>query len=470
MSENTNGTTTSAPINPTVKTAFCIVSHDSRWVEIENEATGKYLRLTLTGSQEWDHFGGLDGELIRKLRSVRIPNTLTLTATEMKMFAALCRGESYDPFAQQTATPPVVVASVPQAEDNGADEIENTDPTPPVVPVVPVIVPSCPSHGPMVRMSSNTGWRCSQAGRWNGRLRRWTGCEYHQFDNPRPAVSPVNTPPVVQVAPPTVVATVKANASNGTASAGKVLNRIAPQDAHDEALTTASLDGAEARLAGLRSVLENIPEDGYVLLIYDIPDALQKECPNPCRILWPHGFPVNLSGRIMRADKMGHPVVTELFALWDEHSTERYGYDNDGRPMGVEYYAIPIPMMTEQLKQLCRQKIDRELIRLHRALIKNIASADDKLAALIGAEETTAQQVEDGEDARNNKVRANIRKATEGLLATIACAEEFDEKGNLLDLFKGLREVIACQATLFNERVRGLREIRKGVPIPPPVA
>lgn len=140
------------------------------------------------------------------------PARMKMTLAELQGLVDLRKRLDAHVFTQDDPTAPSDEPSNHDMDDGleaheGPSSMGSDEPLPPAPPAPPAapVAPTCPvGHGPMMRMSSGTGWRCNQAGRWNATARRWSGCNQSVFDTPRsgqPATPHVHTTACSHAAP-----------------------------------------------------------------------------------------------------------------------------------------------------------------------------------------------------------------------------------------------------------------------------
>ncbi len=334
--------------------------------------------------------------------------------------------------------------------------------TPPVEPPTPFetpVVPNCPlCQEFMVRLVAGTGWRCAAAGRWTGN--RWTGCNGVRWDN----VATPPAPPVVQTPPPApaptpapVSAPIQQSAPRRTANQKKVSGTTSTtvKESNESLartlgrgvtmLTTAS---AEQRIAGLQQVVDSASKD-FVLLIYDIPQALASECPNPSYLLWKYGARINLSCWFMPAESLERDDIKRMLTRWKRYTT--YVDDHGVTQTGVTCFVIPQdPMQRNAIRGIALLNLDEEIRRQHTSLIECLNNADLALKAAQDAEDATERSRSAAQGKRDNAQRAKLKKANDEMAAAIRCAEAFDMTMEVKDLLEGLRHAISARREAFN--------------------
>ena len=179
----------------------------------------------------------------------------------------------------------------------------------------------------------------------------------------------------------------------------------------------------------------------FFMLIYDIPTDKNKQCPNPSGKLWKHGFRLNLSCWVLPAKELQSATVRQLLALWERESIETHI---------IEFAESQV----EKVKAIAVKKLEDEVRRQHSSLLALIESADKALRETM--DDFDADWAA-GEAYRDNRVRAAIKKASEGLDAAIACAAIFDDSMQTRDLIEALRAAFDAQREAFNAAM-----LRKG--------
>lgn len=200
----------------------------------------------------------------------------------------------------------------------------------------------------------------------------------------------------------------------------------------------------EVRIEQLSKTIESCKGE-LSMLIYDIPSSKNQECPNPSSLLWWYGFRLNKSCWVLPEKGLNSSKVQNLLSHWKQH--------------GIEVHIIPYAEHAlAQIRAIARTKLEEEIRRVHTSLITRIASASDRLqeamTELEAQEDTTQKERDLVASKRDNEVRAILEKSAEGLKASIACAEAFDETETVSDLIKGLRQAIRSEQATFNALMR----------------
>lgn len=405
-------TTTSSPT--AAQTAVCDVCYGSDYVEVRSRATGKAVRIDVSARPEgWGFFSAEEKGFLDGIATAGDPldSETVLTFAAMRRFRDLAERLASAPAAAEPAPEPAPAADCPAC------------------PVCPVC------NATMVRMASDRGWRCSRAGRWLPRDRRWTGCRGCRWDDtavrPLPAAPaparPALAPAAQAVADRTVLATA-ARAEQRTLGRG--------------------VDAAEIRINQLQQTCRTL-EGEISMLIYDIPSNLDQECPNPSNMLWPYGFRLNKSCWVLPEKGLNAAAVQQLLAHWSHYPA-------------VEVHVIPYAEHAKaQIRRIAGEKLREEIIRAHTSLINRLASASQRLAdaraeldaAAERGEQISAEQYDTAERRRESDIRSILKKAGESLAASISCAEMFDETENVQDLLAGLRAAVSSELASFNAQM-----------------
>jgi hypothetical protein len=222
----------------------------------------------------------------------------------------------------------------------------------------------------------------------------------------------------------------------------------------------------EAGVAARQAVIAKLGTAPLYLLIYDIPEALNSECPNPSPAFWGHGFRLNKSCWVMSAEALESDDVQAVLRHWDsiEPVQERVHPDLPyTRAVGVEYHTIEFAAsQVKKIQAIARRELERFLVRIHTSLIERMFSAEERLRA---AEAAFATRVEAGDPPATEQeqaalqsrydsaVRALLRDAQNNLVAALESAQAFDTTEDLADLFRAVRAAVAAELTTFNARM-----------------
>jgi hypothetical protein len=210
-----------------------------------------------------------------------------------------------------------------------------------------------------------------------------------------------------------------------------------------------SVDEMGTRIKALQKASQQA-EDGFVMLIYDIPSVMDDLCPNPSPKLWRVGFRLNDSCWVLPTKNLEHGIVTDLLTLW--HSAELNGRK-------VKTYTIEYAeSQNEKVREIAREKLSEEIVRIHTSLITRLDSAAKRLDAAREELRSSPLWNEADEDKleckRGNEVRAIIRQSATLLESAIECAQTFDETENVADLLNALRDAIRSERDAFNAEMR----------------
>lgn len=301
----------------------------------------------------------------------------------------------------------------------------------------------------------HTAWLIRDGVRWESieyRAKQTQATPAVQPQRPAPAVPAVKAPAPVAQQTASVNRTTAAQTVMGTVN---LINRR----------HVAGTDEMERRVNTLRSVSETLRGDVY-MLIYDIPEALSSECPNPSRDFWRVGFRLNKSCWVMPQKGLDSHTVQNTLKHWESVPHTRVevpGLPGYFRSVGVKVHVIKYAAdQLATIRQIAADMLQEELIRIHTSLIQRIASADDRLREAQEALRQTelegtsvsANDRERAEAARDNSARATLRDAMECFAAALKSAEAFDETDSLSDLFTAVRESIRAEALAFNARTK----------------
>lgn len=212
-----------------------------------------------------------------------------------------------------------------------------------------------------------------------------------------------------------------------------------------------AIDDVGRRIAVLQQIVDVTNVNGYVMLVYDIPENKNDVVKNPSNILWWHGFRMNLSCWVLPTSRLDHYQIEQLMAHWRSHNIEFHVVEYSERSMA-------------RIRQIAQLKLDKEIRRTHTALIENIANADQALAeamAELARQEAEGKEVTNDERLaeevyRHNQVRTQLREAGKRLDAVISCAEVFDSTMEVNHLIQGLRDALKVRTEVFNIRMREL--------------
>jgi hypothetical protein len=207
------------------------------------------------------------------------------------------------------------------------------------------------------------------------------------------------------------------------------------------AVANKSLARAGNDLAGMEKVVADCSQP-FVMLIYDIPSRLSSECPNPSRLLWRHGFRLNLSCWVLPLREMDALPLVDLMALWAEH--------------GVRVHCIEYAeSQRDKIKAIAVEKLEEELRRQHTSLIVNLSSADEWLKKALEAADGEKGLAKAGATYKG-RMRLVFREASNMLDAAILCAQTYDDTGMTSDLVNGLRQAIAAKKAAFEAHAEAL--------------
>lgn len=277
-------------------------------------------------------------------------------------------------------------------------------------------------------------------------------------DRQQPAPTPAAPPAPAPVAPPAPAAP--------TAPVGAV------NLAHTHAALTSRQFGTgetmeERRITQLQNVISVYDEDMHQIE-YDIPDHVSKaenranRVDNPSDWFWRFAVRRSLSCWIFPERTYRLPAVQEYL-----NRAERLGCTITH----IRYH----PDDVAQVRKWAEKALREELVRLHTALVTNIASADATLASkraeidaslqpIVGpmlqaaelATDPMAAQAarENAQKARDSRVRSIIGAACESLENAIKGAELFDQTDTLADLIRAYRESIKATSLAFNQHAR----------------
>lgn len=205
------------------------------------------------------------------------------------------------------------------------------------------------------------------------------------------------------------------------------------------------IDAAEQRIDGLQKTLASVGEQ-YYMLIYDIPEVRNPDCPNPSSTLWNYGFRLNLSCWVLPESSLNSARVQELLTLWAQYPD-------------VIVHVIPYAERAmAQIRKIARDNLTQEIVRVHTALIKRIGNASDKLNEARQAlqqrenegQQVTASDYERAETLAIASYRNTLSMATKALAYSLECAKLFDETESVGPLLEGLRSAIACERESLN--------------------
>lgn len=213
--------------------------------------------------------------------------------------------------------------------------------------------------------------------------------------------------------------------------------------------STGDADVAEARINRAEAVINEVLADKVSMMIYDIPETLNKQCPNPSALLWRYGFRLNKSCWVMPQKSLDSAEVQSLLSHWQSYKIECHVIPYSEEAMG-------------QIRDIARNKLSEEITRVHTALITRIGNASERYEELrrnLMGDHATAKAYEDAERAKDNAVRAILKTSAEALDGACACAERFDETMHVSHLIAGLRAAIRAEVATFNEgaRVKGAK-------------
>ncbi len=239
---------------------------------------------------------------------------------------------------------------------------------------------------------------------------------------------------------------------NGTAKQA-VRNTIVITERRATRLITSSSgqDEVERQLNSLQASVD-LAKEGYHMVIYDIPQNLSKQCPNPSWIFWKFAFRLNLSCWVFTTKGLNSSTIQEVFSHWHDYP--------DVHVHVIQYHDNAIA----QIKEIAQQKLDEMIREVHTSMITTIDSADDQFKALeaVAAKEGivwSAYERDRKESYRESRIRAAIKSAGHKLNCAIECAERFDQGMNVRQVLHGLRAAIASQT----ESLKSVVEFRKGI-------
>ncbi len=191
---------------------------------------------------------------------------------------------------------------------------------------------------------------------------------------------------------------------------------------------------------GDNAVKQMMADFRCVALSYDIPSANQVE--NPSGLLRRFSYRFNLSCWIMPEGRIPY----DLLAAWDTADINYRTYKLDKGE-------------TDKVKEDAKKAIDAETRRIHASLIESIGDAQ----AIYDAAIAEVQDLQTGDatqarlmKAREDKVRAALKRAGEGLNAAVECAQVFDQTENVKDAIEGLRLAIASQQDAYQGRYEAM--------------
>lgn len=181
------------------------------------------------------------------------------------------------------------------------------------------------------------------------------------------------------------------------------------------------------------TALEYCNKFGFVMLIYDIPETLNKQCPNPSRDFWGPGFRLNDSCWVFINNDQGisSPVVKKYITHWNRYQ-------------GVKSYILPFSdQANETTLKIGAVKLNEELQRAHTSLIKLIASQDEKL-------QKATEGLDKAQNIRDCVVRNKIRETAKILDNCISWAMRYDDTGDTKDLLEALKLAYETARANFN--------------------
>jgi hypothetical protein len=227
-------------------------------------------------------------------------------------------------------------------------------------------------------------------------------------------------------------------------------------------------DQMERNVNRLSGVIETLQGDLW-LLIYDIPSALNDMAPNPSREFWmAGGFRLNKSCWVFSDKNLGHRFVRETLEAWSKIpqvlATTTIGGIPYSRNVGVKVHKIKFAEdQLAAIREIARETLREELIRVHTSLIERIGAADRRLQEAedawaarfaAGGEAVTEEEQEKANNSRRNNVRSTLRDALACFEGALASARAFDETDSLTDLFNGVRQAIRAEVLAFNARAQ----------------
>lgn len=228
----------------------------------------------------------------------------------------------------------------------------------------------------------------------------------------------------------------------------------------------ADVNRAEACVTHRQDVIRKLGDSPLHLLIYDIPECLNHEAPNPSNIFWGHGFRLNKSCWVMSEEALNHDDIQAVLSHWDSiDPVEEQVHANlpYRRSVGVEWHTIQFdPSQVAKIRRIAQRELERFLVAIHKSLIERMIAADERLKAVEA--EWVARQAEGGPaptekeqaSARSRydaQVRNLLRDAAENLAQAVESAQAFDATDDLADLFAAVRAAVVADVTAFNARM-----------------
>lgn len=235
-----------------------------------------------------------------------------------------------------------------------------------------------------------------------------------------------------------------------TVESAKTAAHVAAMAQREAVRNSRGMDVAEREVNSLDRIAKTLSGDVYKLT-YDIPKALNDECPSPCGLLWSIGaFPASESDWVIREDDLNRAEVQEMIQVWKDHATQTNGQ------RGVKYWLVRYhPDDLHIVRQQAIDALDARVRALKLAIVENIISADNKLTEAqkaLDAREQPATEKErvNADRARDNRVRAILNSAWSDLRDVVTAAGRFEESDSVAEVIAGLRQTIAAQAKAFN--------------------
>lgn len=224
------------------------------------------------------------------------------------------------------------------------------------------------------------------------------------------------------------------------------------------------IDHAERKINSLVKTCNDLQDEDFWYLTYDIPTKMNDSCPNPSwpiRIwpkdalhrsqswifpgLWRFGARLNLSCWCIPDKKLQHSKMQKLISHWRDHGI---------KVRLVRYH----PEDRNEVRRIVYEELCEEVQRLHQAFITKLFNASDRLKKLeseMDLKEASGGVVsrkdrDDAQSTRDNSIRATIKRAGEELNAAIESAKLFDAFEKISDLLDGFRKVIKAETSTFN--------------------
>ncbi len=339
-------------------------------------------------------------------------------------------------------------------------------------------VPNCPmcGHHPMVRMSSDKGWRCGSPGnRWQHG--RWSVCNGAIWDNAHSTPTPVATPIVPQevvYSTPTSngnghTKEVEAMVNNTASAATKAIISIAKREGIS--LTTGEEMELEARRR--QRVVEILSGEVYSVNYY-IPDQLKNVVRNPSYIFRKYAYRLDGSNWVFSAKGLETRKVKEWMAFVDQMNplteetdiVQPHGGSVTIRvEVTAEYWVV---QYTKEQRNVMREKavrrLSQQLIKCHTSLITRMdkaAKAVAKAREKLGDKASHNAQTE-VEQKHATRLRAVVTDACVSFEMALRGAEIYDDTGSLDAMFEAVRAVVASNAGGINAllSMRGMKQVK----------